>query len=291
MPVALLATRQRSGGESRAAMGSVLRRHEARELLIGGQHLVIDCFRNLAGKALLVGSGNAAGVFLCRLQKRIIRDDSLALGGNLLQQKANGHEVVFHACAQNLFGLREHARNLMQARNVILVVLDAAERRGEREIGQISVRAAHLRERHFKILKGVVFVATLQHTNHQLVGKEILVAKTFGRKCLEASKELLIREMLALGLSHRYVIELVVVAIVPVRGRSFRRGLQVRLILLLKQRVLRGEARSDGVDRSRESGRSEKQGNGKTDNLSAHLELKTSRGSELSPVTLPELVH
>ncbi len=75
------------------------------------------------------------------------------------------------------------------------------------------------------------------------MGKDVLLGKAGGRDGLEAGEKFLVRGVLALGFGQGDVVELVVVAIVAVRGRGFRRGFQVGLILLLKERVLRGNSR------------------------------------------------
>ena len=139
------------------------------------------------------------GNFFVGMQERVCGDDPLALSGDFLQQEANRHEVVFHAGAKHFFGLREDTRDLMQARDVVLVELDAAERRGEGEISELHVRAAHLADRHLEVLESVVFVALLEGSDQEIVGKQVLLGEAGGGDCLEASQEILVRGMLALG--------------------------------------------------------------------------------------------
>ena len=64
--------------------------------------------------------------------------------GNFFQKESNGHELVFHAGAQNFGGLAQDARNLVQARDVVLVVLDGIEGHGKRQIGEAGVDAIHV---------------------------------------------------------------------------------------------------------------------------------------------------
>ena len=47
--------------------------------------------------------------------------------GNLFKQEPDGHQFVPHAGAKHFGGLAEDARDLMQASDVILVVLDGIE--------------------------------------------------------------------------------------------------------------------------------------------------------------------
>ena len=55
--------------------------------------------------------------------------------GSFSSEKADGHEFVFHAGAEDFGGLAENARNLVEAGDVVFVVLDRVERNGERQIG------------------------------------------------------------------------------------------------------------------------------------------------------------
>ena len=91
--------------------------------------------------------------------------------GSFSEQKANGHELVFHAGAQNFGGLAEDARNLVQARDVVFVVLDGIERNGERQIGEAGVDAVLLVDRHLVFFEVEIGDALLEDANEQSRGR------------------------------------------------------------------------------------------------------------------------
>ena len=135
------------------------------------------------------------------------------------------------------------------------------------------MRAAHLGDRHLEILEGVVLVALLQGADHEFVGKHVLLGEAGGGDGLEAREKFLVRGVLALDFGQGRVVQLVVVAIVSVGGRGFRRGLQVGLILLFKERVLRGQSGRDGSGRGGEESSKQKgqAGKDKTQCTDAHV--------------------
>ena len=195
----------------------------------------------------MVGSRDAVGILFGGQQEWVRGDHSIALAGDLLQQKAHRHQVVSHARAQHLFGLGKDARNLVQTRDVVLIKFHAAEGRGERQIGQLGVRAAHLRDGHLEVLEGVVLIALLEGADKKFVGENILLRKARGRNSLQARQELLVRSMISLNLGQGSVIQLVVVAVVPVRRRSERGSFQLGLVLLCEKSILRRETRGDRI--------------------------------------------
>ena len=132
--VALLAVRQRSHGERGAAVRSVFRAQKGSEGLVGGKDIGLDGGGDLLRQTLLVFRRDFRRIFLCRNQKGIGVDDALALNRQLLDQESHRHQVVFHAGAQHFRGLAEDARNLVQARNVVLIVLHRIKRNRQRQI-------------------------------------------------------------------------------------------------------------------------------------------------------------
>jgi hypothetical protein len=105
------------------------------------------------------------------------------------------------------------------------------------------VRPAHLGNGHLEILEGVVLIALLEGADQEFMGKDVLLGEAGGRDGLEAGEEFLVGGVVTVGFGQGDVVQLVVVAIIAVRGRGLRRGFQVRLILLFKERILRGNAR------------------------------------------------
>ena len=178
--VALLAVGQGSNGQRGAALRRVVGAHEIGELAVGRQHVGIDRVGDFLGQTLLIFSGNVGGIFLGGQQKRIGVDDALALHRNFFQQEAHRHQLVFHASAQDFGGLIQHARNLVQARDVILVMLHRIERDRERQIGQVGVDAVHLIDRHFEFFQIVIGVAQFEHAHQQIVGELILFGHAGG---------------------------------------------------------------------------------------------------------------
>jgi hypothetical protein len=162
VPIALLATRQRRDRKRRTTLGRVLLADELAERLIGRQHFVGHRVGDRFGEALLICSRNARRKFLGRQQKRIRGDDAITLRRHFLQQEAHGHELRFHPDAQYFFGLHEGIRNLVQTRDVVLVLLHRVERHGERQIGEVQVRTVHLTHGHRIFLEVVVRDALLE---------------------------------------------------------------------------------------------------------------------------------
>ena len=130
--IAAFAARKRRDGECGTTVGNILGGDEAGERLIGRQHLVIGDVGNLLGEALLIRGGDTGGKLLRRRKKGVGRDDAIALHWNLFQQKPDRHEVVLHTGAENLFGLREDAWDLVKASDVVLIPLYRVEGNSER---------------------------------------------------------------------------------------------------------------------------------------------------------------
>src|ERR1700729_387196 len=99
----------------------------------------------------------------------------------------------------------------MQTRDVVLVVLDAAERRGEGQIGMVDVCASHLGDGHVKIFERVVLVALLEGADKEIVGKDVLFGEAGSRKSLEQGKEFLVHGVLALRFGKGSFVQPVVV--------------------------------------------------------------------------------
>ena len=190
--VARLAAGQRGDAERGASVRRVVRGNEAGEGLVGRQDLVGDRLGDRLGQSLLVVGRNAGRKFLRRQQKGVGRDDSLALSRDFLEQKAHRHEVVLHPRAKHLFGLGEHARDLMQTGDVVLVLLHRIEGNGERQVGEVQMRAVHLVHRHLIFLEAVIVDALPQRAAQNLMGKSVLLGETLGRDRLQAREIALI---------------------------------------------------------------------------------------------------
>src|ERR1700752_3271380 len=108
-------------------MRSVFRAEESRERLVSRNDIGVDGVHDLLGQTLLVFGRNARRILLGRQQEWIGIDDALTLNRKLLKQESDRHEVVFDSGAKDFRGLTEHARNLVQTGNVILVLLNSIE--------------------------------------------------------------------------------------------------------------------------------------------------------------------
>jgi len=121
--IALLAVRQRCDGQGGAAARGVLVLNERGERLVRREHFIVQCRGDLFGQALLIFDRKVFKELLRGLEEGIGVNDALALSGNFLDEELHGHQVVFHAGTQDFGRLRKHARNLTEARDVVLVVL------------------------------------------------------------------------------------------------------------------------------------------------------------------------
>ena len=244
--VALLAVGQRGDGQSGAAVRRVFGAHESRERLVSGNDVGVDGVGDLLGQALLVFGGDAGGIFFCRQQERIGVDDALALHGNLFEEKSNGHEVVFHAGAKDFGGLGEDARNLLQAGDVVLVVLDGIEGDGERQVREAGMDAVLLVDGHLVFFEVVVGDALLQNANEQIVGESVLVGEAGGGDGLKARQEILVGLMALGDGGERVVGELVVVAIVAEGRGALGKVAEIGFVLFIEESVLRRQSIGDG---------------------------------------------
>ena len=244
--VAPLAIGQGSDGQRGAAPRRVVGAHEIGELAVGRQHTGIDCVGNFLGQTLLIFSGNVGGILLGGQQKRIGVDDALALHRNFFQQEAHRHQLVFHASAQDFGGLIQHARNLVQARDVILVMLHRIERDRERQIGQVGVDAVHLIDRHFEFFQIVIGVAQFEHAHQQIVGELILFGHAGGGDRGDLGQEIAIGLVAVGERGQRTFGEFVVVAIIAESRGALRRIAQIGLVLIFEDGVLGRDAIGDG---------------------------------------------
>jgi hypothetical protein len=75
----------------------------------------------------------------------------------------------------------------------------------------------------------------------------VLFRKTGGGYGVEAAEKALVGGLLAPERRRRNVVELIVVAVVADRGGAFRMRLEISLVLLFEQRVLRRNARGERI--------------------------------------------
>ncbi len=200
---------------------------------------------DLGGEALLVFRRDAGGVLLRRDEEGVGFDDAVALAGDLFEQEADGHEVVFHAGAEDFGGLVEDARNLVETRDVVLVVLDGVEGHGEGKVGEAGVDAVHLVDGHLVFFEVVVVEALLEDAGEEVVGEDVLLGKAGGGDGFEAGEIGDVGGVAAIDGGEGAVGELVVVAIVSVGGGALGGVLEVGLVELFEESVLGGETSID----------------------------------------------
>src|SRR6266404_1779456 len=150
-------------------MWRIFRANKRGKSLVGGDHFRINRGANLLCQPLLLFGGDAGGILFCRKQERIRIYDALTLSRNLLEKKAHRHKVVLHARAKHFSGLAERARNLTKPRYVILIVLHRVERNRKRQMGDTSVDAVKLIDRHLIFSQIEVGNALLKDSNKKVV--------------------------------------------------------------------------------------------------------------------------
>src|ERR1700675_2324074 len=119
--VALLAVWQRGDGECSTALGRVFRAEKGGEGLVSRDDVGVDRVSDLLGQTLLVFNGDSRGILFCRKEKGVGVNDALTLHRKLLQEKSDGHELVFHPGAKDFGRLAEDAGDLVKTGNVVLV--------------------------------------------------------------------------------------------------------------------------------------------------------------------------
>ena len=160
--VAVLAVGEGGDAEGGAAVRGVVVGDEGGEGGEGGVDLVVDGLRDGGGEALVVGVGEAGGHLLDGDEEGVGGDDVVALGGDFFEDEARGHEVILHAEAEDFGGLGEDAGDLVEAGDVVLVVLDGVEGDGVGEVGEGDVDAVLLVDGHLVLLEVVVLDALLE---------------------------------------------------------------------------------------------------------------------------------
>jgi hypothetical protein len=81
--------------------------------------------------------------------------------------------VIFHTGAEDVLGLEEGLGDLVETRDVVLVVLDGVEWHGKREVSKIGMdasTAARSTEGHLELFEVVVVDALLKLAEEEVVG-------------------------------------------------------------------------------------------------------------------------
>ncbi len=181
-----------------------------------------------------------SGYFFARNKKWVARFPGTA--PKFLQQKSHRYELVLHAGTKHFGYPAQHTRNLMQARNVVLIVLNRIERHRQRQISETGVNAILLVDRHLVFFEIKIRDALLQHTNHEVVRELILTREAGTRNRLEAAQEAFVGIMALHNRRERILPELVVIAIIAIGGSPLRKVAEIRLILIIVKSILSREA-------------------------------------------------
>src|SRR5712671_7300756 len=174
-------------------MRGIFRTNKRSESLISRDHIRFSRGANLLCQPLLLFGGDACRILFCRKQEGIRIYDALTLSRNLLEKKADRHKIVLHARAKHLSGLAERARDLTKPRYVVFIVLHRVERNRKRQIGDTSVDAVKLIDRHLIFFQVEVGDALLEDSNKKVVGKLILVREAVRADRIEAAQEAAVR--------------------------------------------------------------------------------------------------
>ena len=139
--------------------------------------------------------------------------------------------------------------NLVEARDVVLVVLDGVEGHGEGKVGEAGVDAVHLVDGHLVFFEVVVVEALLNDAGEEVVGEDVLLGEAGGGDGFEAGEVGDVGGVAAIDGGEGAVGELIVVAIVSVGGGALGGVFEVGLVELFEESVLGGETSVDGGGR------------------------------------------
>src|SRR5258708_13842882 len=156
-------------------MRGIFRTNKRSESLVSRDHICFNRGANLLCQPLLLFGGDAGRILLCRNQERVRIYDALTLSWNLLEKKAHRRKVVFHARAKHFSGLAERARDLTKPRYVVFIVLHRVERNRKRQIGDSSVDAAKLVNRHLIFFQIKLADPLPEHSTQKIVRELFLV--------------------------------------------------------------------------------------------------------------------
>ena len=235
-------------------------------------------------RRLRSASGTLSGNFAAGWPNTLASPAGSAIASHCLttfsSRKFGGISLSFSPCFSTSVSWSSSVRHLVQARDVILIVLGAVERHRRDELRKRQMHAVELVERHLVQLQigRVDVVAELAH--HQLLIEPVLFAEARGVDRLEARKECRGVFLLLLHMRDRRIRPLVVVAIVAEDGRELRRFLEVPLPLLGEQIIERLHARRHVRGRRRECGRADGAADGECHRFHCHASHRCSLSTE-----------
>ena len=114
----------------------------------------------------------------------------------------------------------KQARNLLQARDVVVVVLDRGEGQDGDQLRQVDVRTVHLVDRHLPVLERRVVELLAQVAHHQRLVQRFLLGKAGRVDGFELVQKRSGHLQIAINLGLREVAQPIVEALVAEDGRE-----------------------------------------------------------------------
>src|SRR6202789_2536497 len=220
------AARQALNRKRSPRIRNVVRRNERGELLVRRKYFVLKRCVDLIRQTFFVSIRERRRKLLQRNRERISSHNSLALPWTCFRNKPHNRQVVLHTCAQNVLRLLERLRNLVQTRDVVLIMLHRIERHRERKIGQPRMNAAHPADRHLVLFQVVVLHPLLGLKQKQIVRYQVLLRKTGRVDRLDLRQIGYLEVVLMRNRSQRIVPKLIVIPVVS--NRSCARRVQTQ---------------------------------------------------------------
>ncbi len=252
--VAAFAVGQAFDGECGAAVRGVVGLDEGGEGAVGGNDFVGDGGVDFRGEALLVRIGKAGGKLGQRQLEGVGGDEDVALRGDFGEQEVDGHEAVLLTGAQDVGRLLQGFGDGVQARDVIVVMLDGVEGHGAGQVRELGVGAALLVDGHLVILEGVTLVGALEGSFQQLVGEGVLLGHAVGGDAVEAGKKGVGRAVALRDGGEGEVGQQIVIAVVADGSGAGGKFAEAVLEVVVEELVLRVEALLCGGVGSRAGG-------------------------------------
>ena len=192
---------------------------------VGGQDLLLDGFENGGLDAGLVVGRDARREFLQRAREgrvfRLLLRDGVDLNEDLFEKIFRRDAVVFDAGHHVGADLLEDGGDFRETRGVVVVILDGFEGEERNELGQLDVRAPHLRDGHLPGLEFGLFLLLDELAHHQIVAEDLLIGQAGGIDGGESKDVVAAAGKLVVVSGDRVVGELIVVALVADGGGKF----------------------------------------------------------------------
>ena len=232
------------------ACRDVRRREKASELRVGGQDLLLDRFENRGLDAGLVFGRDACREFLQGTREgrvfRLLLCDGVDLNEDLFEKIFRRDAVIFDAGHHVGADLLEDGGDFRETRGVVVVIFDGFKGEERNQLGQLDVRAPHLRDGHLPRLEFGFLLLLDELAHHQIVAEDLLIGQAGGIDGGESNDVVAAASKLVVVGGDRVVGELVVVALVADGGGKLRGVAELLLPHLGEERLERGAAVFEG---------------------------------------------